>query len=79
MAGDYNIIPQDDDAARPEVWQEDALGPPRKPCGVSRDFEPWIHRSLPGAKIPAAATIPSGITRQALMTETMVSVLTITC
>ncbi|GGE40877.1 exodeoxyribonuclease III [Actibacterium pelagium] len=25
MAGDYNIIPQDEDAARPEVWQEDAL------------------------------------------------------
>ncbi|ABD55732.1 Exodeoxyribonuclease III [Jannaschia sp. CCS1] len=25
MAGDYNIIPQDADAARPEVWQDDAL------------------------------------------------------
>ena len=25
MCGDYNIIPQDEDAARPEVWQEDAL------------------------------------------------------
>lgn len=25
MAGDYNIIPQDEDAARPEVWQQDAL------------------------------------------------------
>lgn len=28
MAGDYNIIPQDEDAARPEVWQEDALARP---------------------------------------------------
>ena len=25
MAGDYNIIPQEEDAARPEVWREDAL------------------------------------------------------
>ncbi len=28
MAGDFNIIPQDEDAARPEVWQEDALARP---------------------------------------------------
>ena len=28
MAGDYNIIPQDEDAARPEVWQDDALARP---------------------------------------------------
>ena len=28
MAGDYNIIPQDIDAARPEVWREDALALP---------------------------------------------------
>ena len=25
MGGDYNIIPQDEDAARPEAWREDAL------------------------------------------------------
>ena len=25
MAGDYNIIPQPEDAARPEVWRDDAL------------------------------------------------------
>ncbi|OIQ25282.1 MAG: exodeoxyribonuclease III [Alphaproteobacteria bacterium MedPE-SWcel] len=25
MAGDYNIIPQAEDASRPEVWREDAL------------------------------------------------------
>jgi exodeoxyribonuclease-3 len=25
MAGDYNIIPQDEDAKRPEAWREDAL------------------------------------------------------
>jgi len=28
MAGDYNIIPQDEDAARPESWREDALARP---------------------------------------------------
>ncbi len=28
MAGDYNIIPQDEDARRPEAWQEDALARP---------------------------------------------------
>lgn len=29
MAGDYNIIAQDDDAARPEVWHQDALALPQ--------------------------------------------------
>ena len=28
MAGDYNIIPQDEDCARPEAWREDALARP---------------------------------------------------
>jgi exodeoxyribonuclease-3 len=28
MAGDYNVIPQDEDAARPQVWHDDALGLP---------------------------------------------------
>ena len=28
MAGDYNIIPQDEDAADPEAWREDALARP---------------------------------------------------
>ena len=28
MAGDYNIIPQDEDAAKPEVWRADALALP---------------------------------------------------
>jgi exodeoxyribonuclease-3 len=28
MAGDYNIIPQDEDATRPEAWHEDALARP---------------------------------------------------
>ncbi len=28
MAGDYNVIPQDQDARRPEAWREDALALP---------------------------------------------------
>jgi exodeoxyribonuclease-3 len=28
MAGDYNVIPQDEDAARPEAWRRDALALP---------------------------------------------------
>ncbi|WP_439111590.1 exodeoxyribonuclease III [Lentibacter sp.] len=29
MAGDYNVIPQDEDAAKPESWQQDALALPQ--------------------------------------------------
>ena len=29
MAGDYNVIPQDEDAKRPEAWAEDALALPQ--------------------------------------------------
>ncbi|MEM7718576.1 MAG: exodeoxyribonuclease III [Pseudomonadota bacterium] len=28
MCGDYNIIPQDEDAARPDAWRDDALARP---------------------------------------------------
>ena len=28
LAGDYNVIPQDEDAARPEAWAQDALALP---------------------------------------------------
>ncbi|MEP2028996.1 MAG: exodeoxyribonuclease III [Paracoccaceae bacterium] len=36
MAGDYNIIPQDEDAARPEVWAEDALFRPESRAAYRR-------------------------------------------
>lgn len=36
MAGDYNIIPQDIDAARPEAWQTDALGLPASRAAYRR-------------------------------------------
>lgn len=36
MAGDYNIIPQDEDAARPEAWQQDALARPESRAAFRR-------------------------------------------
>ena len=36
MAGDYNVIPQDEDAKRPEVWQEDALALPQSRAAFRR-------------------------------------------
>lgn len=36
MAGDYNIITQDEDARRPEVWQEDALARPESRAAYRR-------------------------------------------
>jgi len=36
MAGDYNIIPQDEDAARPQAWQEDALARPESRAAYRR-------------------------------------------
>ncbi|WP_270733027.1 exodeoxyribonuclease III [Shimia sp. Alg240-R146] len=36
MAGDYNVIPQDEDAKRPDVWQEDALALPQSRAAYRR-------------------------------------------
>lgn len=36
MCGDYNIIPQDEDAARPEAWREDALARPESRAAFRR-------------------------------------------
>ena len=36
IAGDYNVIPQDEDAARPEVWHEDALARPETRAAFRR-------------------------------------------
>ncbi|MDQ2088487.1 exodeoxyribonuclease III [Marimonas arenosa] len=36
MAGDYNVIPQDEDAARPEAWAEDALARPESRAAFRR-------------------------------------------
>ncbi|WP_135505681.1 exodeoxyribonuclease III [Roseovarius aestuariivivens] len=36
MAGDYNVIPQDEDAKRPEAWKEDALALPQSRAAFRR-------------------------------------------
>ncbi|WP_442771615.1 exodeoxyribonuclease III [Paenirhodobacter enshiensis] len=36
MLGDYNIIPQDEDAAKPESWREDALALPQSRAAFRR-------------------------------------------
>ncbi len=36
MAGDYNVIPQDEDAATPDVWHEDALALPESRAAYRR-------------------------------------------
>lgn len=36
MAGDYNVIPQDEDARRPEAWREDALARPESRAAFRR-------------------------------------------
>ncbi|WP_414897749.1 exodeoxyribonuclease III [Rhodovulum sp. YEN HP10] len=36
MAGDYNVIPQDEDAARPEAWAKDALALPETRAAFRR-------------------------------------------
>lgn len=36
MAGDYNVIPQDEDAARPDAWRADALAMPQTRAAYRR-------------------------------------------
>ncbi|MBL3594042.1 endonuclease/exonuclease/phosphatase family protein, partial [Rhodovulum sulfidophilum] len=36
LAGDYNVIPQDEDAARPEAWARDALALPETRAAFRR-------------------------------------------
>lgn len=51
LAGDYNVIPQDADAARPEVWREDALALPQSRAAFRRlgnlGFTDAIRARLP--------------------------------
>jgi exodeoxyribonuclease III len=51
LAGDYNVIPQDADAARPELWQTDALALPQSRAAFRRlvnlGFTDAIRARLP--------------------------------
>ena len=52
MAGDYNIIPQDGDAARPDAWHDDALGRPESRAAFRRilnlGFTEAVATRMPG-------------------------------
>ena len=52
MAGDYNIIPQDEDAARPDAWRTDALGLPASRDAFRRilnlGFTEAFRATIPG-------------------------------
>ena len=52
MAGDYNVIPQDEDAARPDAWTEDALALPASRAAFRRivnlGYTEAISTRLPG-------------------------------
>ena len=52
MAGDYNVIPQDEDAARPDAWRKDALAMPESRDAFRRilnlGFTEAIATRMPG-------------------------------
>ena len=52
MAGDYNVIPQDEDAARPEAWHKDALALPASRAAFRRilnlGFTEAVATRMPG-------------------------------
>ena len=52
MAGDYNVIPQDEDALRPEAWTKDALALPASRDAFRRilnlGFTEAIATRMPG-------------------------------
>jgi exodeoxyribonuclease III len=50
LAGDYNVIPQDEDAEKPEAWRTDALALPESRAGLPPDPEPRLHRGDPRAQ-----------------------------
>ena len=46
MGGDWNIIPQDEDAARPEAWEKDALALPQSRAAFRRVLHAGWHDAL---------------------------------
>ena len=66
MAGDYNIIPQDEDAKRPEVWQRRRPCPPGKPCRVSAHRQPGLYRGFPRPRAGAGPLYVLGLSGRGL-------------
>ena len=58
LGGDYNIIPQDEDAARPEAWREDALARPESRAAFRRilnlGFTEFAARCQAGESLAAS-------------------------
>lgn len=46
FAGDYNIIPQDEDAAKPEAWRDDALARPESRAAFRQIVESRADRCV---------------------------------
>jgi exodeoxyribonuclease-3 len=47
FCGDYNVIPQPEDAAKPEDWKTDALFLPESRAAFLPADPPWPHRCHP--------------------------------
>ncbi len=46
LCGDYNVIPEDRDAARPDAWREDALALPRTRAAFRRLAHPGLTEAF---------------------------------
>lgn len=46
LGGDWNVIPQDEDAARPEAWADDALARPESRAAFRRILHAGWHDAL---------------------------------
>jgi exodeoxyribonuclease-3 len=75
MGGDYNVIPQDEDAARPEAWRDDALALPDSRAAFRR----LLHLGLTEPACRGRGITRSGITRAARGRETTASASTTCC
>jgi exodeoxyribonuclease-3 len=70
--GDYNVIPQDEDAAKPESWREDALALPESRAAFRRILNLGYTEAF-RARTAARGIIPSGTTRPGPGTGTTAS------
>jgi exodeoxyribonuclease-3 len=79
LAGDYNVIPLDEDAANPDSWRDGCAGPAPKPRRVPADPEPRVHRGDPGADGGQGALFVLGLPGRAPGTGTTASGSTTCC
>jgi hypothetical protein len=78
LAGDYNVIPQDEDAARPEAWAPTRSACPRAaPPSAASCISASPRPSAPAA--PRRGFTPSGTIRPARGSGTTASASTTSC